>query len=85
MINMKLALQIHKLMAGLLDHHLFTRSAIALDIVTSMADYFVKYVDKTISESGTQHWHDMLNNEFGGMAEVLYNLYDVTQDKDHVR
>ena len=78
-------LQIHKLMAGLLDQHLFTGSKLALEMVTRMAGHFVKYVDNVIHIQGKQHWHDMLNNEFGGMAEALYNLYDITKDKDHLR
>lgn len=72
-------------MAGLLDQHLFTGSDLALDIVTGMAGFCLGYVDNVIKVNGTDHWHNMLNNEFGGMAEALYNLYDITKDKDHVR
>lgn len=78
-------LQIHKIMAGLLDQFLFTGNDLALHMVTDMAAYFVKRVDHTIEVNGTQHWHNMLNNEFGGMSEVLYNLYDITKDREHAR
>lgn len=72
-------------MAGLIDQYLFTGSERALDIVTGMAGFFLQYVDNVVKTNGIQRWHDMLNNEFGGMAEALYNLYDITKDKDHVR
>ncbi|DBA96514.1 hypothetical protein WJX77_003023 [Trebouxia sp. C0004] len=76
---------IHKVMAGLLDHHTFAHNQVALQMVVDMAAYFGKRVDDTLQINGTDHWHEMLNNEFGGMSEVLHNLYKVTQDKAHLR
>lgn len=78
-------MQIHKIMAGLLDHHTFAHSDIALQMVCDMAAYFGHRVDDTLHINGTDHWHEMLNNEFGGMSEVLHNLYGVTKDKEHLR
>ena len=78
-------LQIHKIMAGLLDQYTFAGNDLALTIVERMADYFTKRVDETLKVNGTDHWYQMLNNEFGGMSEVLHNLYGVTQDKEHLR
>ena len=72
-------------MAGLLDQHTFAGNQVALDMVTDMASYFAKRVDNTIKINGTGHWHEILNNEFGGMSEVLHNLYRVTKDKEHLR
>lgn len=72
-------------MAGLLDLYTFTDNELALHMVTDMAAYFSKRIDDTIKADGIQHWHKMLNNEFGGMAEVLFNLYAVTKDKEHSR
>jgi len=79
------ALQIHKIMAGLLDQHTFAGNHMALQMVTNMAAYFGKRVDDTLQVNGTDHWHEMLNNEFGGMSEVLHNLYGITKDKEHLR
>ena len=31
------------------------------------------------------HWVEMLNNEFGGMQEVLANLYLATRDERMLR
>ncbi|KAA6427609.1 MAG: hypothetical protein FRX49_02272 [Trebouxia sp. A1-2] len=76
---------IHKVMAGLLDHQTFAHNQAALQMVIGMAAYFGKRVDDTLQVNGTDHWHDMLNNEFGGMSEVLHNLYGVTKDKAHLR
>ena len=78
-------LQIHKIMAGLLDQFTFTGNSLALHIVENMAAYFGKRVDDVLQVNGTEHWHQMLNNEFGGMSEVLHNLYGVTKDKNHLR
>lgn len=76
---------IHKIMAGLLDHHTFAHNQVALQMVVDMAAYFGVRVDNTLQVNGTDHWHEMLNNEFGGMSEVLHNLYGVTKDKAHLR
>ncbi len=78
-------LQIHKIMAGLLDHHTLTHNQVALHMVVDMAAYFGKHVDDTLQVNGTDHWHEMLNNEFGGMSEVLHNLYGITKYKAHLR
>ena len=72
-------------MAGLLDQYSFSGNKVALQMVTDMAAYFAKRVDNTIKFNGTEQWHNVLNNEFGGMSEVLHNLYGVTQDKEHLR
>lgn len=84
-INCECKLQIHKIMAGLLDQYTFSGNKVALQMVADMAAYFTKRVDNTIKVNGTEHWHNILNNEFGGMSEVLHNLYGVTQDKEHLR
>ena len=72
-------------MAGLLDQYTFAGNHLALHMVTDMASYFGKRVDNTLLVNGTEHWHAMLNNEFGGMSEVLHNLYGITDDKEHLR
>ena len=72
-------------MAGLLDQYLFADSSLALHMVMDMASYFGKCVDATLKVNGTNHWHEMLNNEFGGMSEVLHNLYGITKNREHLR
>lgn len=65
-------------MAGLLDQYLFASDTRALSMVTWMADYFYKRVKNVILKyTVEQHWQS-LNEETGGMNDVLYKLYDVT-------
>ena len=72
---------IHKIMAGLLDVHLLCANAQALDIVVKMADW-VKFRQDRLTVDEQQA---MLQTEFGGMADVLANLYAVTGNPDHLR
>ena len=72
---------IHKIMAGLLDVHLLCGSRQALDIVQRMADWVKFRVDR-LTEGQHQR---ALGTEFGGMNEVLANLYAVTGDPEYLR
>ena len=38
-----------------------------------------------VATEGMAHWVEMLNNEFGGMQEVLTNLYPATGDMRMLR
>ncbi len=78
-------LQIHKIMAGLLDAYNFLGIEMALKIVKDEAEYFTEYYDRVVAVNGTDHWLRMLETEFGGMNEVLFNLYDITKDPEHIR
>ena len=77
----KYLLQIHKLMAGLLDHYNFLGSKLALEMVVDEAGFFQEYVEDVLAKEGKDHWIQMLEVEFGGMEEVLFNLYQATQDE----
>jgi DUF1680 family protein len=72
---------LHKIMAGLLDVHLLCGNAQALDILVKMADW-VKFRQDRLTVEQQQR---MLQTEFGGMADVLANLYAVTGNPDHLR
>jgi len=72
---------LHKIMAGLLDVHLLCGNAQALDILVKMADW-VKFRQDRLTAEQQQA---MLQTEFGGMADVLANLYAVTGNPDHLR
>jgi uncharacterized protein len=67
---------IHKIMAGLLDAHLLTGNAQALEVLKKQADWVV-WRNGRLSEEQRQA---MLQTEHGGMVEVLANLYAVTGD-----
>ena len=66
-------MQIHKIMAGLLDVHVRVGRETdipALAITEGMAQYFGTRVNETLTTNGTAHWQQMLETEFGGMGEV---------------
>lgn len=71
---------IHKIMAGLFDVYVLCGNTQALDVLKGMAAYFKKRIDKL----PIYQWDQVLGVEFGGMAEVVYNLYSVTGDGDHL-
>ncbi|XP_010257258.1 PREDICTED: uncharacterized protein LOC104597433 [Nelumbo nucifera] len=75
---------IHKIMAGLLDQYSLGENHQALHMVVWMAEYFYHRVQNVISKySIEQHWRSM-NDETGGMNDVLYKLYSITGDQKHL-
>ncbi|XP_076918047.1 uncharacterized protein LOC143578309, partial [Bidens hawaiensis] len=75
---------IHKIMAGLLDQHAFAGNDQALIMVIKMADYFCKRLKNVITLfSIERHWQS-LNEEYGGMNDVMYRLYTITGDTKHL-
>ena len=72
---------LHKIMAGLLDVSLHCDNQQALDVLVRFADWVKLRVDR-ISEEQQQA---ALETEFGGMNEVLANLYAVTGNPEHLR
>lgn len=71
---------LHKIMAGLLDTHLLTGNAQALTVLGGMAAWS-KFRNDRLTPTQRQN---MLDTEFGGMNEVLANLYQVTGDPNHL-
>ena len=71
---------LHKIMAGLLDMHIYCGNRQALDVVKGMAAWAKLRMDK-LDEEAMQR---MLRVEHGGMTEVLANLYAVTGNPDHL-
>ncbi len=72
---------IHKIMAGLLDVYQLCGNTQALTVVSRMADWVTFRVDH-ISEAQQQA---ALGTEFGGMNEVLANIYAATGNPDYLR
>jgi DUF1680 family protein len=66
----------HKIMAGLLDMKMYAANDQALDVVVKMAGW----VDAWTASKSEAHMQDILNTEYGGMNDVLYNLAAVTGD-----
>jgi DUF1680 family protein len=67
---------LHKIMAGLLDMKTQAGNDQALDVVVKMAGW----VDTWTASKPEDHMQDILNTEYGGMNDVLYNLAAVTGD-----
>lgn len=67
---------IHKIMAGLLDMYQLTGNAQALDVLVGMANW----TDKWTAPIPEPHMQMVLDTEYGGMNEVLYNLAAVKND-----
>ena len=72
---------IHKIMAGLLDMYLYCGNEQALETAEKMADWVGGYTGPLSYE----HMQRVLGTEFGGMGEVLSNLYAVTGKEYYLR
>jgi len=71
---------LHKIMAGLLDQFLLTGNQQALTVLNAKAGW-VFFRTGRLSQTQMQN---VLRTEFGGMAEVLVNLYQITGDPNHL-
>ncbi|KAJ7980755.1 DUF1680 domain-containing protein [Quillaja saponaria] len=75
---------IHKILAGLLDQHSIAGNPQALEIVTRMVAYFYNRVQNVIAKYTVERHYVSLNEETGGMNDVLYRLYRITGDIKHL-
>jgi hypothetical protein len=71
---------VHKVMAGLVDAYLYTGNEKALTVVTRMADWVQTIVGNLTEEQRLQ----MLNCEYGGMNDVLANIYAITGNRKYL-
>lgn len=72
---------LHKIMAGLFDASQLCGNTQALEVLTNMANWVKFHVDN-LSEEKMQ---SSLQTEFGGMNEVLANLYGITGNPDYLK
>ena len=71
---------VHKLMAGLVDAYLYCDSKKALSVVSKMANWTFN----TINHLPDSLRLKMLNCEYGGMNDVLANIYSITGNKKYL-
>jgi uncharacterized protein len=71
---------VHKIMAGMLDMYQHCGNRQALDVLNGIAEWAGNWSAR-MSEP---HMQDILNTEYGGMNEVLYNLAAITGDSRFV-
>lgn len=72
---------LHKIYAGLLDMYLHCDNQMALEVVKKMGDWaYLK-----LSGLDQSQLDKMLMTEFGGMSEVMYNLYSLTGEEKYLK
>lgn len=71
---------VHKVMAGLVDAYLYCDSQQALKVVTGMADW----AEKVLKNLNEEQRIKMLNCEYGGMQDVLVNIYSISGNKKYL-
>ena len=67
---------VHKIMAGLLDTHTLSGNAQALEVLQGLA----KWTERWVQPLGEDHMARILEREFGGMNDLLYNFAAVTNE-----
>src|SRR6185312_3594312 len=71
---------IHKIMAGMLDMYVHTGNTEALQVAEDMAGW----VEMWAGSLSYEHMQRVLTTEYGGMGEVLCNLYAVTGKRQYL-
>ncbi len=70
----------HKILAGLIDVYTFTGNKDALRIASQLGDWVYSHTSKWTEETQKT----VLNVEYGGMNDCLYNLYKYTMNANHL-
>ena len=65
---------IHKIMAGMFDMYQYAGNQQALEVLNGMAGW----ADQWSASKSEEHMQAILNTEYGGIAETLYNLAAAT-------
>lgn len=71
---------VHKVMAGLIDAYLYCDNSQALTVAKKMGDWTGEILKNLTEEQRLK----MLNCEYGGMKDVLVNIYAITGDKKYL-
>lgn len=71
---------VHKVMAGLVDAYLYGNNTKALGVAVKMADWVGTIVNPLNEEQRLK----MLRCEFGGMNDILANIYAITGNKKYL-
>lgn len=77
----------HKIMQGLLDAYIRTGNKQAYQIVVGMADYVKRRMDKLSPDTIEKVLYSVganPSNEAGAMNEILYKLYEVSGNPQHL-
>lgn len=71
---------LHKILAGLIAVYKFTGNAEALTVAGRLGDWVYSHTSKWTDEVQ----RNVLNVEYGGMNDALYELYKYTNDANHL-
>ncbi|NUT29566.1 MAG: glycosyl hydrolase [Streptomyces sp.] len=74
----------HKIMRGLLDAHALAGNAQALDIASKMGDWVHSRLGHLPKAQLERMWSIYIAGEYGGMNEVLTDLYALTGRQEHL-
>jgi DUF1680 family protein len=74
----------HKIMAGLLACYQLAGNTQALTIVTKMADWVYGRLSKLTASLRSQMWALYIAGEYGGMNEVMAEIYAITGNPNHL-
>jgi hypothetical protein len=72
---------LHKILAGLIDMHTLAHDPQALSVARGLGDW----TDRWSADIDDAHMQSILDTEFGGMGEALWNLQAVTGDERYGR
>ena len=72
---------IHKIFAGMLDMYTLAANQQALEVAKGIGNW----ADGWSASKTEEHMQQILNVEFGGMAESLYNLAAITNDDKYAK
>lgn len=72
-----------QIMAGLLDQYVHVGNEKSLGMLLWMAEYFLHRVETVIHKHTIERHWESLNEEVGGMNDVLYRLFMVTVNGLH--
>ncbi|KAE8682957.1 AGC (cAMP-dependent, cGMP-dependent and protein kinase C) kinase family protein, putative isoform 1 [Hibiscus syriacus] len=75
---------IYKILAGLLDQYTFSDNSKSLDMAKWMVKYFYGRVRNVITKHSVERHWQWLNEEIGGMNNVLYRLFTIKGDPYHL-
>lgn len=70
----------HKILAGLVSVYEFTKNQQALDVASKLGDWVYSHTSKWTAETQKT----VLNIEYGGMNDALYDLYKFTKNEKHL-
>ncbi|MEV6167170.1 beta-L-arabinofuranosidase domain-containing protein [Streptomyces sp. NPDC051954] len=74
----------HKILRGLLDAHLATDDARALDLASGMCDWMYSRLSKLPAATLQRMWGLFSSGEFGGIVEVIVDLHSLTGKAEHL-